>query len=76
MSVATEGHSQRGVVDHGFREVLSFDGSSSLMVAGSAEQWCMVSRFSHLMAVRIEGRRQRGAVVQGLEVFTFDDSKN
>jgi hypothetical protein len=30
----------------------------------------MVSRFSHLMAVGIEGRRQRGAVVHGLRGFS------
>jgi hypothetical protein len=28
------------------------------------------------MAVAVEGRRQRGAVVHGFEVFSFDGSRN
>ena len=55
--------SQASQISGSFSRFFTLNVSSSLKVAGSAEQWCRVSRFSHLMAVRIEGRRQRGAVV-------------
>jgi hypothetical protein len=70
MAVGIEGRRQRRGFSHWVFEVFSLVSRfEQLKVAGSAEQWCMVSRFSHLMAVGIEGRRQRGAVVHSFRGF-------
>jgi hypothetical protein len=45
---------------------------------GCAEQWYMVSRFSHLMAVAVEGRfaGSEEKLAHGFEIFTLNGSSS
>ena len=71
MAVGIEGRRQRRGFLHWVFEVFSLVSRfEQLKVAGSARSiGAWFSRFSHLMAVAIEGRSQRGAVVHGFRGF-------